>query len=376
MRTVLGSDHEMFRHSVRRFIATEIVPFHSQWEEDGIVPRELWLKAGDAGLLLCSIPEEFGGGGGDFGHNVVVIEELARVNATGPGFAMQSDIVAPYILKYGTDEQKHRWLPPMARGEKIGALGMTEPGTGSDVKAIRTSATLCGDHYVVNGQKTFITNGQNADLVIVAVKTSPELLHRGVSLLCIEAGMDGFSKGRRLKKIGLPAQDTSELFFDDARVPARNLLGEANAGFGYLMHNLLQERMTIALRAAASMEAMFENTVAYTKERKVFGKPLFEMQNTRFKLAQCKAEITMFRAFVDRCLEELLRAELTADTAAMAKLLGSEMQGEVLDELLQLHGGYGYMDEYTIARAWRDARIMRIYGGSSEIMREIISRGL
>jgi acyl-CoA dehydrogenase len=372
----MRSDHEQFRSSVRRFVESEIVPFHAQWEQEGIVPRSVWQSAGSAGLLLCAIPEEFGGGGGDFGHSAVVIEELARVNASGPGFSMHSDIVAPYILEYGTEGQKHRWLPAMARGETIGALAMTEPGTGSDVKAIRTSAVRCADHYVVNGQKLFITNGQNAGIVIVAVKTSPELLHKGVSLLCIEEGMTGFVKGRRLDKIGLPAQDTSELFFSEVRVPIDNLLGQENAGFGYLMHNLPQERMVIALRAAASMEGMLESTIAYARERKVFGKPLIEIQNTKFKLAECKARIAMFRAFVDLCLDELMRGELAPDAAAMAKLNGTEMQGEVLDELLQLHGGYGYMSEYAIARAWRDARVMRIYGGSSEIMKEIISRHL
>ena len=376
MRTVFSAEHELFRDNVRRFIETEIVPNHRQWEKDGIVPRELWLKAGQAGLLLCSIPEEYGGGGGDFGHNAVVIEELARVNASGPGFSMQSDVVAPYINQYGTEEQKRRWLPPMARGEMIAALGMTEPGTGSDVKSIRTSAVRRNGNYIINGQKTFITNGQNADIAIVAVKTNPKLAHRGVSLICVEKGTAGFSKGRSLDKIGLLAQDTAELFFEDAIVPISNLLGGENEGFGYLMHNLAQERLVIALRAAASMEGMLENTVAYTRQRQVFGKPLFEMQNTRFKLASAKAQTVMFRAFVDECLEALINGQLSPAVAAMAKLLGTEMQGTVLDDLLQLHGGYGFMNDYPIGRAWRDARVMRIYGGSSEIMREIISREL
>ena len=376
MRTVFSSEHDLFRDTVRRFIEAEIVPYHRQWEKDGIVPRELWLKAGEAGLLLCSIPDEYGGGGGDFGHNAVVIEELARVNASGPGFSMQSDVAAPYINQYGTEEQKRRWLPAMARGEMIAALGMTEPGTGSDVKAIRTSAERRDGDFIVNGQKTFITNGQNADIVIVAVKTNPKLGHRGVSLICVERGTSGFSKGQGLDKIGLLAQDTAELFFDDAVVPQANLLGEENEGFRYLMHNLPQERMVLALRAAASMEGMLENTVAYTRQRQVFGKSLFDMQNTRFKLASAKAQVTMFRAFVDECLAALINNQLTPARAAMAKLLGTEMQGTVLDDLLQLHGGYGFMNDYPIGRAWRDARVMRIYGGSSEIMREIISREL
>jgi acyl-CoA dehydrogenase len=376
MRTVFSPEHDLFRATVRRFVETEIVPYHRQWERDGIVPRELWLKAGEAGLLLCSIPQEYGGGGGDFGHNAVVIEELARVNASGPGFSMQSDVAAPYINQYGTQEQKVRWLPAMARGEMIAALGMTEPDTGSDVKAIRTTAVRRDSDYIINGQKTFITNGQHADIVIVAAKTNPKLGHRGVSLICVEKGVAGFSKGRVLDKIGLLAQDTAELFFEDAIVPASGLLGQENEGFRYLMHNLSQERLVLALRAAASMEGMLENTVAYSRQRKVFGKTLFEMQNTRFKLASVKAQTSMFRAFVDECLAALINGQLSPAVAAMAKLLGTEMQGTVLDDLLQLHGGYGFLNDHPIGRAWRDARVMRIYGGSSEIMREIISREL
>ncbi|MHC0054653.1 acyl-CoA dehydrogenase family protein [Actibacterium sp. D379-3] len=376
MRTVFTPDHELFRDSVRKFIAAEIVPFHEEWEKDGFVPRDLWRKAGEMGLLLTSIPDEYGGAGGDFSFSAVVIEELARVNASGPGFSMHSDIVAHYFLQYGTEEQKQRWLPPMARGEMIGALGMTEPNTGSDVKAIRTTAVRDGDHYVINGQKTFITNGHHTDLIILAVKTAPDLGRKGISLIVVEGGMEGFNKGRNLKKIGLLAQDTAELFFDNVRVPATNLLGEENEGFGYLMHNLPQERLVIALRAAASIEAMLENTAEYAKERKVFGKPLFELQNTRFSLASIKAQSEMLRVFVDHCLGLLLRGELTPERAAMAKLLASEIQNRALDDMLQLYGGYGYMEEYVIGRAWRDARIMRIYGGSSEIMKEIIARGI
>lgn len=376
MRRVLNEDHERFRDTVRKFVTANILPYHEQWEEDGFVPRSLWLQAGELGILLPSIPEEYGGGGGDFGFNAVIIEELARVNASGPGFSMHSDIVAHYILTYGTEEQKLRWLPRMARGELIGALAMTEPGTGSDVKAIRTTARRDGDAFIVDGQKTFITNGHNADLVITAVKTDPELGREGISLICLEAGAEGFSKGRNLKKIGLPAQDTAELFFSGVRVPVDNLLGQENQGFGYLMHNLPQERLVIALRATASIEAILESTVEYTKERKSFGKSLFEHQNTRFVLASVRAKAEMLRVFVDHCLELLLEDQLTPERAAMAKLVSTEIQGAGLDDLLQLFGGYGYMSEFVVGRAWRDARVMRIYGGSSEIMKEIISRTL
>lgn len=376
MRTVMTEDHEHFRTQVRRFLAKNVVPHHAQWEKDGIVPRAIWRMAGENGFLCTTVPEEYGGAGGDFGFAAVVIEELARVNASGLAFPLHSDIVSLYILKYGTEEQKQRWLPRMASGEMIGALGLTEPGTGSDLKAIRASAVRNGDSYVINGQKTFISNGINAGIVVVAVKTDPPAGSRGVSLVCVEEGTTGFSKGRKVEKIGLHAQDTSELFFDNVRVPLTNRLGEENNGFGYLMHELAQERLIIALRAAASMEATFETTVAYTRERLAFGTPVFEFQNTRFKLADARAQIEMFRVFVDDCLSLHLQKKLTSERAAMAKLVGTEMQNRLIDDFLQMHGGYGYTSEYGIGRAWTDARVQRIYGGSSEIMREIIARTL
>ncbi|HEX8601374.1 MAG TPA: acyl-CoA dehydrogenase family protein [Pseudoduganella sp.] len=374
MRTVFREDHEMFREMARRFIENEIVPHLPAWEHAGIVPKSVWRKAGEVGLLCSTVPEEYGGAGGDFGHSAVMIEELARVNATAIGFTTHSEIVAPYIVAYGSEEQKHRWLPGMVSGAKIGVIAMSEPGIGSDLRSMRTSARRDGDDYVVNGQKTFITNGGNADLVVTATKLDPGA--KELTLVCVEADSPGFSKGRLLEKIGLKGQDTSELFFDDVRVPVANRLGDENQGFSYLTHQLAWERTIIGLRAAASIEALIEDTLAYVRERKVFGKTVFDFQNTRFKLAECKAQATMLRAFVDDCLAKAMRGELSAEVGAMCKLMGSEMQGRVLDELLQLHGGYGFMSEYKISRAWVDARVARIYGGTSEIMKEIIARSL
>ncbi|HYD71209.1 acyl-CoA dehydrogenase family protein [Azospirillum sp.] len=376
MRPVFQSEHEILREQVRRFVADAIVPHHARWEKDHVVPKEVWRQAGRLGFLCCAIPEAYGGGGGDFGHSAVVIEELSRVNATGVGFPLHSDIVAPYILRYGSEEQKRRWLPRMAVGELIGAIAMTEPGTGSDLKAVRTTARRDGGDYVINGQKTFITNGRNAGLVIVVAKTDPKAGRKGISLFVVEEGTPGFTKGKAIEKIGQHAQDTAELFFDDVRVPAASLLGEENRGFGYLMHELAQERLIIALRAAVTMESMLDATVAYTRDRQAFGHPVFEFQNTRFTLADVKAQATMFRVFADHCLALHLKGALSADMAAIAKLNGAEMLNQVLDRLLQLHGGYGYTSEYAIGRAWTDARVLRIYGGSSEIMREIIARTL
>lgn len=375
MRTVFREDHEHFREQARRFVEREISPFHADWEIAGIVPKQVWTKAGREGLLNPMLPEPFGGGG-DFGHSAVLIEELARVNASGIGFTLHSDIVAPYIHAYGNEEQKARWLPTMASGERIAAIAMTEPGTGSDLKAVRTTARRDGDVYVMNGQKTFITNGQNADLIVVVAKTDPEAGAHGISLFVVEEGMPGFSKGRKLRKIGLHAQDTSELFFDDLRVPAANLLGEENAGFRYLMHELAQERLIIAIRAAAMIESFLDRTISYTRDRRTFGQAVFDFQNTRYKLADAKAQATMLRIFVDDCLALHLKRELTPERAAMAKLNATEMQNRLLDDFLQMHGGYGYMAEYGIGGAWVDARIGRIYGGSNEIMREIIARTL
>ena len=376
MRDVMTAEHEAFRDQFRRFLEKEVLPYHEEWESQGFVPRSLWLRAGELGFLCPMMPEEYGGSGVDFGYAAVVLEEIARLNLSGLGFTMHSDIVAPYLLAYATDEAKKNFLPRMARGETIGALAMTEPGTGSDAKAMRTEARRDGDDYILNGSKTFITNGYNCGFVIVAAKTNPQAGHKGISLFVVEDGTPGFTKGRNLKKIGLAAQDTAELFFQDAHVPAMNRLGEENQGFYYLMHELAQERLSIALRAAASMEAMLEKTITYTKERNVFGRPIFEFQNSKFKLAEATAQSEMFRVFVDDCLAKHLRRELTPERAAMAKLLGPEMQNRLLDDFLQLHGGYGYMSEYGIGRAWIDARVMRIYGGSSEIMKEIIGRSL
>ncbi|MEX3962874.1 acyl-CoA dehydrogenase family protein [Paraburkholderia sp. EG286B] len=376
MRTVFRDDHEIFREQARRFIEREIVPFHHQWEQEGIVPKSVWRRAGEEGLLCCTIPEEYGGGGGDFGHAAIMIEELARVNASGIGFPLHSDIVAPYIFAYGTEAQKREWLPKLARGEHIGAIAMTEPGTGSDLKSVRTTARNDGDHYVINGQKTFITNGQNASLVVVVCKTAPELGGKGVSLIVVEDGTSGFSKGRKLDKIGLRAQDTSELFFEDVRVPVAQRLGEENQGFSYLMRELAQERLVIAVRAAASIEGMLERTIRYTRDRKVFGQAIFDFQNARFKLAHARAKAEMVRTYVDDCIARHLRRELSPVDAAMAKLNATELQNQLLDEFLQLHGGYGYMSEYVVGTAWVDARVMRIYGGTDEIMKEIIARTL
>ncbi|WP_321964860.1 acyl-CoA dehydrogenase family protein [Paraburkholderia sp. J7] len=376
MRSVFRDDHEIFREQARRFIEREIVPFHHQWEQEGIVPKSVWRRAGEEGLLCCTIPEEYGGGGGDFGHAAIMIEELARVNASGIGFPLHSDIVAPYIFAYGSEAQKREWLPKLARGEHIGAIAMTEPGTGSDLKSVRTTARKDGDHYVINGQKTFITNGQNASLVVVVCKTAPELGGKGVSLIVVEEGTPGFSKGRKLDKIGLRAQDTSELFFEDVRVPITLRLGEENQGFSYLMRELAQERLVIAVRAAASIEGMLARTIRYTRDRKVFGQAIFDFQNARFKLAHARAKAEMVRTYVDDCIARHLRRELSPVDAAMAKLNATELQNQLLDEFLQLHGGYGYMSEYVVGTAWVDARVMRIYGGTDEIMKEIIARTL
>lgn len=373
-RTVFREDHEQFRVQVRRFVEREVVDHLPAWEKAGIVPRDLWRKAGEAGLLCVTVPEAYGGAGGDFGHSAVLIEELARVNATAVGFTTHSEIVAPYIVAYGSEEQKQRWLPGMVSGATIGVIAMSEPGVGSDLRSMRTTARREGDHYLVSGQKTFITNGGNADLMVTATKLDPNA--KELTLVCVEADRAGFSKGRLLEKIGLKGQDTSELFFDEVRVPATNRLGEENQGFKYLTHQLAWERTIIGIRAAACIEAMLDETLQYVRDRRVFGKTVFDFQNTKFKLAECKAQATMLRVFVDDCLGKAMRGELTAEVGAMCKLLGSEMQGKVLDELLQLHGGYGFMSEYTVSRAWVDARVARIYGGTSEIMKEIISRSL
>jgi alkylation response protein AidB-like acyl-CoA dehydrogenase len=376
-RTLFNDEHLMFRDAFRRFVEKEITPHHEAWEHDGIVPRAVWEKAGAAGFLCLEAPEEFGGAGEpDYRFTALMAEELARAGASGIGFGLHTSIVLPYILHFGAAEQQQRWLPPMVRGETITAIAMTEPAAGSDLAGIRTTAVRDGDHYVVNGQKTFITNGINSDLVIAVVKTDPAARHKGISLLMIERGMAGFSRGRNLEKIGLKAQDTAELFFDNVRVPVTNLLGEEGKGFYYLMQRLPQERLDIAVTAVAASEAALELTVHYCKERTAFGQPIGSFQNSRFKLAEMQTEITVARVFVDRCIEALNAGELTAEEAAMAKWWTTDLQKRVMDECLQLHGGYGYMMEYPIAKFYLDARVQPIYGGSNEIMKEVIGRGM
>lgn len=375
-RTLFSAEHEIFRDSVRRFIAEDIAPHHAAWEQAGIVPRETWLKAGAAGFLCTEVPEEYGGAGGDFLYGAIMIEEMARAGTTGPTFYLHSEIISPYLVRYGTEAQKQRWLPAMARGEAITALGMSEPSGGSDVAAMKTSAIRDGDHYVVNGQKVFITAGFNADLVVLACKTDPKAGARGVSLLLVETDTPGFERGRKLEKIGCKAQDTAELFFQDMRVPVANLLGEEGRGFYQLMQELPQERLVQAIRAVASAEAAIAWTLDYAVQRKMFGQTLADFQNTRFKLAEMRADTLSQRVFVDRCIELHLKRELTAVDAAMLKLTTTELQGRVMDQCLQLFGGWGYMWEFPIARAFVDARLGRIGGGSVEVMKEIISRDM
>ncbi|PHS05136.1 MAG: acyl-CoA dehydrogenase [Blastopirellula sp.] len=375
-RTIYSEDHELFRDQVRKFVNTEITPFHAEWEKTGRVSREAWLKAGKNGLLCATMPEQYGGAGADFLFSMVVMEELAHAGAMGPGFPLHSDIVAPYILHYGTEALKQKWLPKMATGEVIGAIAMTEPGAGSDVQAIKTVAIRDGDDYVINGQKVFITNGGNSDIVIVACKTDPSLGAKGTSLMLIETDRSGFEKGALLEKIGWKAQDTCELFFNDLRVPVGNLIGVEGRGFYQLMEQLPQERLMQAVRATSILEAALEWSLEYTSERKAFGRAIAEFQNTRFKLAEIKAQAVLMRVFTDRCLEMHMNKELDAVDAALAKMLTSETLCKCLDECLQLFGGYGYMWEYPIARAWADARVGRIAGGTGEIMREIIGRSV
>jgi acyl-CoA dehydrogenase len=375
-RTLYSDDYEIFRTSVRKFVEQEIVPHHDQWERDGIVSREVWKAAGDNGFLCSFVPEEYGGPGGDFLHTAIVTEELAKVDASGVAFHLHSGIVAPYILNHGTEKQKRAWLPGMCSGTFIGAIAMTEPGAGSDLANIKTSAKRNKDKFVINGQKTFISNGHISDLVITACKTTPDVGAKGISLLIVLRDDEGFSRGRNLEKIGWHAQDTSELFYSDAEVPADRMIGEENKGFTYLMQELAQERLIVAIRAATTIEAALEETIKYTKGREAFGKPLFSFQNTRFKLAEAKTSATVVRSFIDRCTRLHMTQSLDANDAAMAKLFATETMCKILDDCLQMYGGYGYMWEYPIARMWAGQRIARIAGGSSEIMKEIISRTL
>ena len=373
-RTVYEAEHEMFRDSVSKFLETEVVPFHAQWEKDGQVDRELWRKAGAQGFLVPTAPEEYGGVGADYRYNAILNEELGRTGATGIGWPLHSDIAVPYLMNFGNEEQKQRFLPGCISGDIVTAIAMTEPGAGSDLKGIKTTAVADGDDFILNGSKTFITNGQHADVVVVVAKTDAGAGAAGISLLLVEAGMDGFEKGSNLEKLGMKAQDTSELFFNDVRVPRANLLGEEGKGFVYLMQELPQERLQIALVAIASMEAALDYTTDYVKERKAFNKQISDFQNTQFKLAEMDAEVTAMRVFLDRCLELHIQGGLDPVTASKAKLLSTELQGKVLDQCLQLHGGYGFMWEYPIARAYADARVQRIYGGTSEVMKLIIAR--
>ena len=376
-RRLFSPEHEEFRASFRRFLEKEVIPRHEAWEERGYVDREVWASAGANGFLCPSMPEQYGGSGADRLYSMAMMEETAKARTTGLGFSLHSEIVAPYILKYGTDEQKQRFLPRMARGEIIGAIAMSEPGVGSDLQSVKTNAVKDAEgNYILNGAKTFITNGWNADLVIVVAKTNPALGAKGTSLLLVERGMKGFDKGKRLKKLGLKAQDTSELFFDNVHVPAHNLLGHEGQGFVYLMQELPWERMQIAIGATASAQQAIDDTMAYVRDRKVFGNAVASFQNTRFKLAEMQSQVQMARVFVDHCMSLLLAGELDPPTASMAKLNCTDMAGKVIDECLQLHGGYGFMWEYPIARAYADTRVSRIYGGTNEIMKEVIARSM
>jgi acyl-CoA dehydrogenase len=379
-RTLFTPDHESFRDSFRRFIDREIAPHHEAWEEQGYVDRAVWNKAGENGFLCATLPEEYGGSGADKLYPVVQMEELARGGFSGIGYSLHSEIVAPYILHYGTEAQKKHYLPKLASGEMVGAIAMSEPAAGSDLQGVKTTAIAQPDgSYLLNGSKTFITNGWHADLVIVVAKTDPAAGAKGTSLLLVERGMPGFEKGERLKKLGLRAQDTSELFFDNVSVPADNLLGgEAlrNKGFICLMEQLPWERMQIAVTAVASAQAAIDWTVQYTKDRKVFGQPVAAFQNTRFTLAELQTEVQIARVFVDKCLELVCREKLDTATASMAKYWTTDLQCKVMDECVQLHGGYGFMWEYPITRAYADARVQRIYGGTNEIMKEVITRAM
>lgn len=375
-RTVFESEHEMFRDSFRKFLQEEAVPHHAKWEKEGQVSRELWKKAGEHGYLSPTVPEAYGGVEADFRYNAVVDEEIARLGLSGIGFGLHSDIAVPYIMAYGSEEQKQKYLPGCVNGDIVTAIAMTEPGTGSDLQGVKTNAVLDGDHYILNGSKTFITNGQMADLVIVVAKTNPEEGAKGTSLLLVEANSPGFEKGSNLDKIGMKAQDTSELFFQDVKVPKENLLGAEGMGFIYLMQELPQERLSVGLNAIAGAESILEQTVDYVKERKAFGRQISSFQNTQFKLAEMSATLTMARVFVDKCLELHLEKKLDVVTAAKLKLLTTEIQCDVIDECLQLHGGYGYMLEYPVARAYADARVQKIYAGTNEIMKLIIGRSM
>lgn len=367
----------ILQDAATRFFEQEFVPHNDRWRTQGEVDRDAWQKAGEAGLLCAAMPAEYGGAGGDYRHETVIMEAQLRASLGGWGNQVHSTIVAPYILHYGTEEQRQRWLPKMASGEMVGAIAMTEPNTGSDLQGVRTTAIRDGDDYVINGAKTYITNGQHADLVIVVAKTDPTLGGKGISLIVVEATSAGFERGRNLKKLGLPAADTSELFFSDCRVPVGNRLGEEEGrGFVQLMQQLPQERLNIAQAGVVTMERAIELTLDFVKQREAFGQKIIDFQNTKFKLAECKTHALVARTFVDQCVLKLVNGELDATTASMAKYWCTEKQCEVIDECVQLHGGAGYMDEYEISRMFADGRVQKIYGGTNEIMKELISRSL
>jgi alkylation response protein AidB-like acyl-CoA dehydrogenase len=375
--SILEQEHEDFRGTVRAFLDKEVVPHHEQWEKDGQVSREVWRKAGEHGLLCFDVDEEYGGAGvKDFRYNMVVAEEMCRVGASGPGFPVHTDIIVPYISQLGTPEQKARWLPGLVSGEIISAIAMTEPGAGSDLQGIKTTAIDKGDHYVLNGSKTFISNGILSDLVIVVCRTDPDAGHQGISLLVVERGMLGFERGRNLDKMGMKAQDTAELFFDDVEVPKENLLGEEGSGFISLMLNLPQERISIAVMAVAAVEYLLDLSVSYAKERQAFGKPIGSFQHNRFLLAEMATEAHIARVFVNDCVLKLNAGQVDPALASMAKWWTTELQKKVADQAVQLHGGYGYMMEYPVAKAYVDSRIQTIYGGTTEIQKEIIGRSL
>lgn len=371
-----SEEHKMMQQMIQDFIKNEIMDHIDEWENNGMVSREIWERAGELGLLCIDMPEQYGGSGLDFSFSALFIEELGKEGINGPGFSLHSDIVAPYLLKYGTEAQKEACLPKMASGKMITSIGMTEPNCGSDLKAIRTTAVDKGDHYLVNGQKTFITNGYMCDMSIVAVKTHPGTEKEGVSLLIMESAWNGFEKGIPFKKIGMKAQDTCELFFDNVKVPKENLLGEEGLGFKIMMTELARERLTVALNAIGGAEGAIEKTIAYTSTRKAFKQPIAGFQNTQFKLAECATQLQLHQAFLDRCTQLLSTHQLTAESASMAKYSATEMHSKVVDECLQLFGGYGYMRDYPIARMYADNRVARIYAGTNEIMKILIARGL
>ncbi len=375
-RKVYRDDHELLRTTMRRFLEKEYLPNQEEWDEAGQISRELWRSAGQAGLLCVTLPTEYGGGGGDFGHSAVIAEEIARSGISGFGMGIHSDITAPYINRLGTEEQKRQWLPGICAGEQILAIAMTEPGGGSDLKSIRTTAVRDGDEYVINGSKTFISNGFLSDLIVVVCKTDPSAGAKGVSLIVVESSRPGFRRGRKLNKVGMHAQDTAELFFDNVRVPVANRLGEEGQGFVYLMQELPQERFLIAVTAAAKLERLLEQTLEYVKDRKAFNQTVWDFQNTKFKLADVKTQSVALRTMVDYYLGEHIRRRLSAEEASIAKLHATETLWKCLDDMVQLHGGYGYMLEYPIARAFVDMRVNRIYGGTNEVMRDLIARKL